>query len=170
MNWSTPFGNGLPKPKGPMSHYRPFKRQPKELSLVTRCNKKIMSHERVRNLPSAVQGGNEQCAFGGRCKTVCGCGSGTRTNTPPLANGTKDQNLRDPSSFILSHTHVFQISDPDPCPACRFVALRLGVPSPERSGILGWAGLEELARTRATCNKYWSYENQGASHRKGTFY
>ena len=36
----------------------------------------------------------------------CGCGSKNRYQTGTLASGNMHQNLRNPSSLILSHTHV----------------------------------------------------------------
>ena len=47
--------------------------------------------------------------FISRCETKypCGCGSKNRYQNGTLVSGNMDQNLRNPSCLILSHTHVY---------------------------------------------------------------
>ena len=48
-------------------------------------------------------------ALGGKAFGPCGWGSKTLSQTGTLVSGNMDQNLRNPSCLILSHTHVERI-------------------------------------------------------------
>ena len=96
-------GNGSPQKQGTPEVGRIpdepcFQSSPATASLAVALKCCLHATERV---------GNETVQIVCLPKWLFTCGSKKWYQSGTLANGTKDKHLRNPSSFILSHTHVF---------------------------------------------------------------
>ena len=103
--------SGVPKiyPKQSHTHTHTQKGGKKNSSDIAQLHAHCVNWE----LPGTVGSPPKACgAFASlrvSQRPTCGCGSKNRYQNGTLVSGNMDQNLRNPSCFISSHTHVMQL-------------------------------------------------------------